>query len=103
MHILDELGNLEWSGIVAQRDCIGSQPGEFFDRRGQREEVVFDRDVEFVFVFEIDGDCTRIYTVSACVNFDSLSERWRRERECVCMREKEPATYHQVSARRLQL
>jgi hypothetical protein len=55
--VLDELGDLQRAGVVAQCDCVGSQAGEFFDRVRQCEEVVFNGDVEGIFVFDIDGDC----------------------------------------------
>lgn len=56
--IFDELGDLQRSRVVSQGDRIRRQAREFFDGGGQGEKVVFDRDVELIFVFEVDRHCT---------------------------------------------
>ena len=47
------------------RDCVRGQAGEFFDRVGQGEEVVFDGNMEGIFVFDVDGHCSVVFS-SGC-------------------------------------
>jgi hypothetical protein len=54
--ILDEIVDLEGTVVVAQRDRVDGQTGEFFDHRNQGEQVFFDGKVKFVFIFKVDGN-----------------------------------------------
>lgn len=77
MDVLDELRDLHRTLVVSERDRVAREAGlsrvsvcvevislslthQFFNQGDQSLQVLFDGDVERIFVLEIDGYCKRI-------------------------------------------
>ena len=56
MHVLDEAADLQWPRVVAQCHAVGGKAGQLVEGGCEREQVVFDGEVEGVGGFELVGE-----------------------------------------------
>lgn len=66
--VLDEAADAHRQRHVAHRHRVHGEPAELLGNIGEREQILFDGDVEGVSVLEIDGNCDMTVLIHVPLN-----------------------------------